>query len=146
MATVQTCSVEIMSRNRTLSKIVRARVEWGPNGRRLCRWCRIEVKPPRLTFCSDSCVHEWKLRSDPRYLRWCVWKRDKGVCQKCWYTSKNWYADHHRPVVLGGGECGLSNIRTLCYNCHAIATAWLRSVLVIIKRTRKCLASIDARM
>jgi hypothetical protein len=30
------------------------------------------------------------------------------------------------PVVEGGGECDLTNIRTLCLNCHRKATAALR--------------------
>jgi 5-methylcytosine-specific restriction endonuclease McrA len=55
----------------------------GPNGHALCRYCSTEVKPPRRTFCSDSCVHEWKLRSSPKYVRQCLKKRDKGICAKC---------------------------------------------------------------
>lgn len=37
-----------------------------------------------------------------------------------------WDADHIVPVVEGGGECDLSNIRTLCVNCHRAATLALR--------------------
>jgi 5-methylcytosine-specific restriction enzyme A len=33
-----------------------------------------------------------------------------------------WDADHIEPVVEGGGECGLSNFRTLCIPCHAKET------------------------
>lgn len=55
----------------------------GPNGHRLCRWCKKEVQPPRRTFCSDECVHEWKLRSDPQYLREHVYRRDLGRCASC---------------------------------------------------------------
>ena len=39
--------------------------------------------PPRRTFFSDKCVHEWKLRSDPGYLREVVQQRDKGICAEC---------------------------------------------------------------
>ena len=52
----------------------------GPNGRRLCRFCSREVPPGRFTFCSDPCVHEWKLRSSSRYLRGFVYERDLGRC------------------------------------------------------------------
>lgn len=55
----------------------------GPNGRRLCRWCGKEVQPPRRTYCSDQCVHEWLLRSSTDYLRRKVWERDHGVCALC---------------------------------------------------------------
>lgn len=37
----------------------------------------------RRTFCSEFCVHQWRLRSDPGYLRDQVFARDKGVCALC---------------------------------------------------------------
>jgi HNH endonuclease len=37
-----------------------------------------------------------------------------------------WAADHIVPVVEGGGECGIENIRTLCLGCHASVTKELR--------------------
>jgi len=37
-----------------------------------------------------------------------------------------WDADHIVPVIEGGGECDLSNMRTLCLKCHREATAGLR--------------------
>jgi 5-methylcytosine-specific restriction enzyme A len=49
----------------------------------MCRWCKGAVSGRRRTFCSDACVHEWRLRSSPTYLRKCVFKRDKGVCALC---------------------------------------------------------------
>jgi 5-methylcytosine-specific restriction enzyme A len=59
-------------------------LETGPNGRPLCRWCRLEILARRRrTFCSDFCVHQWRLRSDPGYLRDQVFLRDAGVCALC---------------------------------------------------------------
>jgi 5-methylcytosine-specific restriction protein A len=55
----------------------------GPNNERLCRWCHGNVKPPRLTFCSDECVHEYRIRRDPNYVRRLLEKRDHGVCAEC---------------------------------------------------------------
>jgi 5-methylcytosine-specific restriction protein A len=55
----------------------------GPNGFRLCRWCGNEVRPPKKTFCSASCVHEWKLRSSVSYLRSQTYARDLGKCASC---------------------------------------------------------------
>jgi 5-methylcytosine-specific restriction endonuclease McrA len=56
----------------------------GPNGRPLCRWCRLEILAPRRrTFCSAYCVHQWRLRSDPAYLREQVFLRDRGICALC---------------------------------------------------------------
>jgi 5-methylcytosine-specific restriction enzyme A len=126
----------------------------GPNGGCLCRWCGLETPPGRLTFCSDWCVEEWRLRSNPSYLRERVLERDRGMCAACGLdcvaefrrikrlrgTSKlkalsEWGqrarkslldADHVVPVVEGGGECDLSNMRTLCLKCHRLHTAELR--------------------
>jgi 5-methylcytosine-specific restriction protein A len=36
-----------------------------------------------------------------------------------------WEMDHILPVVEGGGECDLTNLRTLCIPCHKDATAAL---------------------
>jgi 5-methylcytosine-specific restriction protein A len=128
----------------------------GPGGRNLCRWCNLEVPQGRVTFCSDWCVEEWRLRTDPGYVREKVFERDKGVCAGCetdceavWRHLKRlrgaarlklqkewglrpgsrkslWDADHIVPVVEGGGECDLANLRTLCLKCHRAATAELR--------------------
>lgn len=128
----------------------------GPNGRNLCRWCNLEVPKGRITFCSDWCVNEWKLRTDPGYLRERVFERDRGVCAKCridcraesirlkrargarrlalwaewglkpFQRASLWDADHIVPVIEGGGECDLENIRTLCVRCHRLVTAELR--------------------
>ena len=56
----------------------------GPNGLPLCRWCELEILAKRRrTFCSDYCVHQWRLRTDPGYLREQVFARDRGVCHLC---------------------------------------------------------------
>src|SRR5258708_39203139 len=124
--------------------------------RSLCLWCSLEVHQRRFTFFADWCVHEWRLRSDPGYLREQVLKRDRGVCAICridaraaygelrrsrgthrlrllvkWglkrLTRKTlWDADHILPVVEGGGECDLGNLRTLCLRCHREQTLALR--------------------
>lgn len=148
-----------MMRNMRGGWVDRHSVPRGPNGRGLCRWCSIEVPPRRFTFCSEFCVHEWKLRSQPAYLREQVFLRDKGVCACCgidtvkefrsmryargekrvklmvhWGLCKRirktlWDADHIVPVAEGGGECDLDNLRTLCLLCHRKATRQLRARL-----------------
>ena len=56
----------------------------GPNGLPLCRWCELEILAKRRrTFCSDYCVHQWRLRTDPGYLRDQVFARDHGICALC---------------------------------------------------------------
>lgn len=141
----------------TLRARVVAADQWGKpdldaSGRPVCRWCRGPVQRPRRTFCSDGCVHEWKIRSSPWYVRREVKKRDKGTCRLCgfnvvkahreWTRSKppvsdraarkawrrtrpRWEADHIVPVADGGGECGLENYRLLCRPCHVrITVEW----------------------
>jgi 5-methylcytosine-specific restriction endonuclease McrA len=128
----------------------------GEQGRNLCRWCGLEVPPRRFTFCSEWCVHEWKLRTDPGYLREQVFRRDRGICsacgidtQACYFELKRargakrekllsrwglrkltrkslWDADHVLAVAEGGGECDLGNLRTLCLVCHRQKTSELR--------------------
>ena len=137
-------------------RVDRKEMPRGPNGRGLCRWCSLEVPARRFTFCSDYCVHEWKLRSQPGYLREHILRRDRGVCAHCrvntlsehirlkkargdrrvalmshWGLNTRlrkslWDADHILPVSEGGGECDLENIRTLCLRCHRAVTAQLR--------------------
>jgi hypothetical protein len=55
----------------------------GPNGFPLCRWCLAELPRQRRDFCSDDCVHEFKLRANGSYARQAVFARDRGVCTHC---------------------------------------------------------------
>lgn len=116
----------VMSTNRR--KPYRYQVDHDAEGRPLCRWCHEPVPKGRRTFCSDGCVHEYRIRSDPGYVRHCVYQRDHGVCAECgqqFPPSIGWEADHIIPVSEGGGECGLENYRTLCIPCHRQETATL---------------------
>lgn len=116
------------------------RLPRGPLGHALCRQCSTEVAPPRRTFCSDSCIHEWKIRTQPVYARKQVFKRDRGVCALCRYDSAAssfvWEMDHIVPVVEGGGSCGLENLRTLCVPCHRAVTAELKRRLAESRRVK----------
>ena len=72
--------------SRTLAggRTARHELPTGPNGLPLCRWCELEILARRRrTFCCDYCVHQWRLRTDPGYLRDQVFARDRGVCQLC---------------------------------------------------------------
>lgn len=60
----------------------------GPNGRNLCRSCQVEVTPPRRTFCSDECVHLFRMKTDWSYLKKLVKARDKGICRNCGLDCK----------------------------------------------------------
>lgn len=58
------------------------------DGFRACRYCKKSIKPPKRTFCSNECVHEYRLRSDGTYLRSCVFERDQGICAICNIDTK----------------------------------------------------------
>ena len=65
-------------------RATRASLPLGPNNLPLCRWCDLEIiAKRRRTFCSDYCVHQWRLRTDPGYLRDQVFTRDRGICAVC---------------------------------------------------------------
>ena len=51
--------------------------------RGLCRWCGARCPRAVSLFAVRPCVHEWKLRTDPGYLRDQVFARDRGVCAQC---------------------------------------------------------------
>lgn len=48
-----------------------------------CRWCQKPVPKGRRSWCSQACVDEYRIRSDPGFVRQQVWKRDKGICALC---------------------------------------------------------------
>lgn len=53
-----------------------------------CRFCGTSPLPGRRTsWCSDTCVDEWKTISDPGYLRQKVRQRDRGVCALCGFDT-----------------------------------------------------------
>lgn len=139
-------------------RATRADLAKGEDGRALCRWCNLQVPPRRFTFCSEWCVEEWRIRTDPGHLRRRVLERDAGVCAQCgldclsamthlkrlrglpkakalayWKLGRRkslWEADHIIAVAEGGGECDLANLRTLCLRCHRQKTAELQARLI----------------
>jgi hypothetical protein len=58
------------------------------NHRGHCHWCDAAVVPPRRSWCSDACVHEWRIRADANYVRRLVLERDHGICAKCGLDTK----------------------------------------------------------
>lgn len=62
---------------------IESKMPKGPNGRNLCRWCGQEVPRGRQTFCSNDCVREHKIRTNPGYVRQLLFARDRGVCAIC---------------------------------------------------------------
>lgn len=63
---------------------------------------------------------------------WCVASRAAADLRK-------WEADHIRPVVEGGGQCGLENYQTLCLICHKRESAKLAARRAAERRKQKSL-------
>lgn len=112
----------------------------GTNGRRACLQCKGDITDKqRSTFCRKECADAFYIKSRPDHARLKVFERDKGICAKCGKnvfeetgrkprargTGDLWQADHIIPVVEGGGECTLDNLRSLCTACHKNETAGL---------------------
>ena len=75
--------------DRYIKKLIPAKdLEKDANGYNLCRWCNKSVLPPKRTMCSPECVHEILMRTNGKYLRNCVYKRDKGICIICNVDTK----------------------------------------------------------
>jgi 5-methylcytosine-specific restriction endonuclease McrA len=56
-----------------------------------------------------------------------------------------WDADHIVPVVEGGGECGLSNFRTLCIPCHKKETKRLHGRLAVERKKERVVKKDESR-
>ena len=112
----------------------------GSNGRKACLQCHGDITDKqRSTFCRKECSDEFYIKSRPDHARLRVFERDKGICAGCGLdvfagtgrrprsrgTGDLWQADHIIPVIEGGGECTLKNLRTLCTACHKVETAAL---------------------
>ncbi len=98
------------------------------------------LNPRRKTFCSDACVHEWKLRSDPTYAAGFVFKRDHGLCSVCGVNtvqlmlellyhisqavSSEWKKDPEKAFKRA------TYLATRCYSAHLFLPKKLRTSLV----------------
>jgi len=66
----------------------------------------------------------------PPGLRARVFARDSGRCARCSRDTDAWDVDHIKPIAEGGGHA-LTNLRTLCRECHRDVTSnWHTSRIV----------------
>jgi 5-methylcytosine-specific restriction endonuclease McrA len=108
----------------------------------MCRWCKGAVSGRRRTFCSDACVHEWRLRSSPTYLRECVFKRDKGVCALCGYDAHK----ERRKVMRLPFKERMRELKTLQEHglIHPKRKSWWEAdhVLPVVEGGDSCLSNM----
>jgi 5-methylcytosine-specific restriction enzyme A len=110
----------------------------GPNGRRLCRWCRHEVSPPRKTFCSENCLHEWRLRSSVKYLRKFVYERDLGICAQCGIDTR-----YTRIEIENAAQASMRESGRWYWEDHPIYLACIAKYELTLKEARGTLFHAD---
>lgn len=78
-----------MNTSRYFKKLLDAKkLPKNAEGLTCCRWCGKGVKPPRRTMCSPECAREISIRSNHKYMKTEVYKRDKGICVICKVDTK----------------------------------------------------------
>lgn len=85
-----------------------------------CNNCKVPVSKPKVCWCSKDCRIELHQLIDDRLKAHSVRKRDNHKCVLC--GGIGYEFDHIVPVVLGGGNCSIVNLRTLCEICHSAET------------------------
>ena len=86
----------------------------------ICVLCNLDTK----NVAKKAILLDYQERSD--YLK----EYSISPKRKIWMKKHGgglWDADHIIPVVKGGGQCGLDNLRTLCIKCHKKVTKELVS-------------------
>ena len=94
----------------------------------ICAICGLDTA--RLArFWGVTAIKHYLYRSPNRELYQSVmaaWRRMRKASLGAEYRRTGyWDMDHIKPVILGGGGCGLDNLRTLCIPCHKKETAKL---------------------
>jgi hypothetical protein len=105
------------------------RAQRGPHGKPRCPWCGQEGKglDEKIgLFCSIECINKYHFFSLKTRARRAVRVRDGGKCALCGKTCsrKEWDIDHIVPLSQGGRH-EMSNLRTLCKECHKKETGKL---------------------
>jgi 5-methylcytosine-specific restriction endonuclease McrA len=103
-----------------------------------CRWCGVVILKKdgsgpnlRRSWCGQTCVTQYLLRSDPKVMRQHVFFRDQGKCSGCgrvWrYMSDPWQADHVEPLFMAFGDWSYWEpeiVQILCTDpCHKTKSA-----------------------
>ena len=124
-------------------------IEKDHNGNPLCRNCDEIIPKGRRAYCSDRCHWEYMIKHSPEFAaalfrekygtRCAGCGADEATIESVWLEAKAMLEivgageyllpfkpfplDHVRPVIDGGGSCGMENYRLLCPRCHTGITA-----------------------
>lgn len=86
-----------------------APVRYGSQG---CRWCGGKVIKPRRTFCSDGCIHQFRLRSSATYRRQAAFIQQGPLCQACGVDTREIGLALRTDPERARREYGLGRSRT----------------------------------
>lgn len=89
--------------------------------------CGKELPKSRKKWYSDLCrdtafIKFAIIKGDTSIIRHQLFLIDMGACRMCGSVTDTWQADHIIPVMYGGSGCDLSNLQTLCIECHQSKT------------------------
>jgi len=97
----------------------------------VCARCRVDTVAQKAEF-----------RAIPTMVEREVFRKLVGVPAS--RDGDWWDADHIKPVVEGGGECGFENYRTLCIPCHKAVTRELRGRIAKADREKRAVENDKA--
>jgi len=100
------------------SGYARNRVEERDKG--VCSECGLDCERLRRSLRQHNCAGQ------KRFVHLFLFVTGRPYTAKFSQWRSLWEMDHIKPVVEGGGTCGLENLRTLCVWCHNRVTADLR--------------------
>lgn len=112
-----------------------------------CKWCGLDITKPdgtlnKRSHWHPSCVEEYKILFWPKVTRMAVYRRDKAICAGCGCHCSRamWHMDHIRPLIEAHGNLDfwrLSNLQTLCEDCHIKKTSQEATERAKIRREKK---------
>ncbi|KAK9767357.1 hypothetical protein K7432_002933 [Basidiobolus ranarum] len=85
------------------NRIIDDKLARGPRGFVLCRYCQKETNNEYRTFCNPVCIHNFKLQTQPCYVRLKLFERDKGICMECGINAHG--------IFEGAASCSNLEIR-----------------------------------
>jgi 5-methylcytosine-specific restriction endonuclease McrA len=86
-----------------------------------CIVCNKKLPTYKYKFCNNTCKSKYKVNKHniPPNTRKKLFLRDKGICAYCQVYNKKWFANRIVKIHEGGNN-SLTNLRTLCPDCHSI--------------------------
>jgi 5-methylcytosine-specific restriction protein A len=140
------CSVKCLEHYLLLSSGDYVRAKLFERDRGICAECGVdgERMNQALAALKDDLLHPLLMSIHPMIVAtlrsegWTnVRQRGRGSYADCVEFTSCWEADHITAVSEGGGQCALSNFRTLCFVCHKKQSAKQAGTRAAKRRQRR---------